>query len=46
MAELTTRNELPLVEQWRQIARAAALGEHDFDAASATVNSTTGSSTP
>ncbi len=32
MAELTTQRELPLVEHWRQVARAAALGEHDFDA--------------
>ncbi len=32
MAELTTQHELPLVEQWRQVARAAALGEQDFDA--------------
>jgi hypothetical protein len=32
LAELTTQHELPLVEQWRQVARAAALGEHDFDA--------------
>ena len=32
LAELTTQHELPMVEQWRQVARAAALGEHDFDA--------------
>jgi hypothetical protein len=32
MEELTTQHELPLVEHWRQVARAAALGEHDFDA--------------
>ncbi len=32
LAELTRQHELPLVEQWRQVARAAALGEHDFDA--------------
>ena len=32
MAELTTQHDLPLVEGWRQVARAAALGEHDFDA--------------
>jgi len=32
MGELTTQHELPLVEHWRQVARAAALGEHDFDA--------------
>ena len=32
LAELTTQRELPLVEHWRQVARAAALGEHDFDA--------------
>ncbi len=31
LAELTTPHEFPLVEQWRQVARAAALGEHDFD---------------
>lgn len=32
LAELTTHHELSLVEHWRQVARAAALGEHDFDA--------------
>ena len=32
LAELTTQHDLPLVEGWRQVARAAALGEHDFDA--------------
>jgi hypothetical protein len=32
MAELTTQHGLPLVEGWRQVARVAALGEHDFDA--------------
>lgn len=31
--ELTTSHELPLVEHWRQVARAAAMGEHDFIAA-------------
>jgi hypothetical protein len=30
--ELVARHELPLVEHWRQAARAAALGEHDFTA--------------
>jgi hypothetical protein len=30
--ELVASQELPLVEHWRQAARAAALGEHDFDA--------------
>jgi hypothetical protein len=30
--ELVDPNELALVEHWRQAARAAALGEHDFDA--------------
>ena len=30
--EITTEQELPLVEHWRQVARAAALGEHDFGA--------------
>ncbi len=30
MAELTSQHDLPLVEHWRQVARAAALGEHDF----------------
>ena len=30
--ELATPDDLPLVEHWRQAARAAALGEHDFDA--------------
>lgn len=28
--ELNTRHEVGLVESWRQIARAAAIGEHDF----------------
>ncbi|QYJ04515.1 hypothetical protein KUV85_02220 [Nocardioides panacisoli] len=32
MHELTTPQNLPMVEHWRQVARAAALGEHDFDA--------------
>ena len=32
LEELITPPELPMVEHWRQIARAAALGEHDFDA--------------
>lgn len=32
LAELTTPQALPLVESWRQVARAAALGEHDFTA--------------
>lgn len=32
LAELTTPQTLPLVESWRQVARAAALGEHDFTA--------------
>ena len=32
LAELTTPHELPLAEQWRQVARAAAFGGHDFDA--------------
>jgi hypothetical protein len=30
--ELVAAQELPLVEHWRQAARAAALGEHDFAA--------------
>ena len=30
--ELTTPHDMALVEHWRQLARAAALGEHDFDA--------------
>jgi hypothetical protein len=30
--ELTTSHDLPLVDHWRQVARAAAMGEHDFDA--------------
>lgn len=30
--ELVASQELPLVEHWRQAARAAALGEHDFPA--------------
>lgn len=28
--ELTRRQEFPMVESWRQVARAAVLGEHDF----------------
>lgn len=28
--EITTAQELPLLEHWRQVARAATLGEHDF----------------
>jgi hypothetical protein len=28
--ELTTPQEFPIVESWRQVARAAVLGEHDF----------------
>ncbi len=28
--ELTTPQEFPMVESWRQVARAAVLGEHDF----------------
>ena len=31
--ELTTPQDLPLVEHWRQVARAAAMAEHDFEAA-------------
>lgn len=30
--ELVTPHDLPLVEHWRHVARAAALGEHDFGA--------------
>ena len=30
--ELTPEQAFPIVETWRQAARAAALGEHDFDA--------------
>ena len=30
--ELTSEQEVPMVETWRRAARAAALGEHDFDA--------------
>jgi hypothetical protein len=30
MNELNTPQEFPLVESWRQVARAAVLGEHDF----------------
>lgn len=33
LEELTTPHDLPLVEHWRQVARAAAMGEHDFEAA-------------
>lgn len=32
LIELTTKPEFAMVESWRQAARAAALGEHDFDA--------------
>jgi hypothetical protein len=32
LEELATPHDLPIVEHWRQVARAAALGEHDFDA--------------
>jgi hypothetical protein len=32
LVELTTEQEFPMVESWRHAARAAALGEHDFDA--------------
>jgi hypothetical protein len=28
--ELSTRQEFPMVESWRQVARAGVLGEHDF----------------
>lgn len=30
--ELTAEQKFPMVETWRQAARAAVLGEHDFDA--------------
>lgn len=30
--QLTTKHDNPLIETWRQAARAAALGEHDFHA--------------
>lgn len=32
MDELATQQAFPIVESWRQIARAAAFGEHDFGA--------------
>lgn len=32
MEDLTTEQAFPIVEAWRQAARAAAVGEHDFDA--------------
>jgi hypothetical protein len=32
LAELAMPHDLPLVEHWRHAGRAAALGEHDFDA--------------
>jgi hypothetical protein len=32
LEELTTEQQFPMVETWRNVARAAALGEHDFDA--------------
>lgn len=32
LSELVSAHDLPLVEHWRQAARAAALGEHDFSA--------------
>ena len=28
--ELTTRQDFPMVESWRQVAKAAAMGEHDL----------------
>lgn len=33
LAELTTPQEFPIVESWRQAAKAAALGEHDIGSA-------------
>ena len=30
LVELSTRQDFPIVESWRQVARAAVLGEHDF----------------
>ena len=30
MNELTVPQEFPMVESWRQVAKAAVLGEHDF----------------
>ncbi|GAB3662649.1 hypothetical protein GCM10027596_24580 [Nocardioides korecus] len=30
LPELTTPQEFPMVESWRQVAKAAVLGEHDF----------------
>ena len=30
LEELSTSQEFPMVESWRQVARAAVLGEHDF----------------
>lgn len=30
LKELSTPQEFPIVESWRQVAKAAALGEHDF----------------
>jgi hypothetical protein len=32
LEELTTPQEFPIVESWRQVAKAAVLGEHDFTA--------------
>jgi len=32
LEELTTEQSFAMVESWRQVARAATLGEHDFDA--------------
>ena len=32
LTELTTEHEFPMVETWRQAARSAVLGEHDFGA--------------
>jgi hypothetical protein len=32
LEELAAEQTLPMVETWRRVARAAALGEHDFDA--------------
>jgi len=42
LEELTTPQEFPIVESWRQAAKAAVLGEHDFTAGPRDVSLTQG----
>jgi hypothetical protein len=42
LEELTTPQEFPIVESWRQVAKAAVLGEHDFAAGPSDVSLTQG----